>query len=230
MRPRWRFWLDHASIGAAIVLVAVGLVYVGSFVTYLWRSSQFSSLPAFGPQGYGIFFHFFPWWYVLFIVLGAAALIYLVRRHTQLYRWPILGTLGVFLVAFISAAALADSTRLHDRLTNRAISGGAIPLVGGVYRGEAPLAQGIITAATITKSNGKTLTVVSGPETLKVKITDDTDLPDDWIAAVGADIVVIGKRDKDTITAVVIRPASDLPNRRPFRNFDGVLTPPGEYY
>jgi len=217
MRPRWIFLLEHASIVAAIIFVAVGLVYFGSFITYLWRSSQFSSLPSFGSEGYRVFFRFFPWWYIVPIMFGAIALVYIVRRYTKVYRWPLVVTLGVFLLAFFSAAILADSTHFHDRLTNRAIAGKPIPFVGGVYRGQAPITQGIITAATIIQVNGKTLIVMSANETLKVKITEDTRLPDNWSATVNDEIVVIGKRDTDEITAHAIHRSGELPNRRPFR-------------
>lgn len=230
MRPKWRFWLDHVLVGAAIVLVAVGLVYLGSFVTYLWRSSHISALPTFGREGYGVFFRVFPWWHGLFVLIGIAAFFYLLRRHTHLYRWPLAVTLGVFFLAFIAAAVITDTTRVHDRLTNRSIAGMPVPLIGPLYRGQAGLAQGVVTAATVTKVNGNSVTVTTGEETLTVKITDETRLPPVWDPAKGDEIVIIGKRDGSTITAYGIHPADELPDRRPFRMHRGIIQPPPDAY
>ena len=230
IRPKWRFWLDHVAVGAAVVFVAIGLVYLGSFVTYLWRSSHISALPTFGQEGYGIFFRVFPWWHGVFIIIGITAFIYLLRRHTHLYRWPLAVTLGVFFLAFITAAAITDTTRLHDRLTNRSLAGRPMPLIGPLYRGQAGLAQGIVTAATITKVNDNRLTVTTGDETLTVKITDDTRLPRSWDPSKGDEVVIIGKRDDATITAYGIHPADELPDRRPFRMYRGNIPPPPGVY
>lgn len=216
VRPKWRVVLQHALTGAAVVLVAVGLVYLGSFVTYLWRSARFSSLPAFGPEGYGVLVNRFPWWHLAIILLAAAAFVYLLRRSTHLYRWPLAATLGMFVVAFIAAAALTDSTRVHDRLANRTEHGQFVPIVGGLYpRGG--VARGLVTPAVIKKIGDDSWTVVINDENVKVEINNRTMIPGNWSPSVGDEIVVIGEREDQTIEAVGIRPANSLPPRRHFR-------------
>ncbi len=230
IRPKWRFWLDHLAVGAAIVLVAVGLVYIASFVTFLWRSAKFSALPALGPDGYRVFARIFPWWHLVFIVLGIIAFIYLLRRHTKLYRWPLAMTLGVFLFAFVTAAFVTDTTRVHDRLTNRQIDGMPVPFVGRLYRGQAGIAQGVVTAATITKIGEQDLTVTVGQKKVKVTISEATRLPADWDPKVGDEIVVLGKQDDGKISAVAIHDADELPDRQPFRVYHENLPPPPDLY
>lgn len=230
MRPKWRFWLDHLAVGTAIVFVAIGLVYIGSFVTFLWRRSHVSALPAFGPEGYGVFVRVFPWWHLLFIIIGVVAFVYLLRRHTHLYRWPLTVTIGVFLFAFVSAAFVTDTTRVHDRLTNRSIDGRSVPFVGSLYRGQARLAQGIVTPGVITKIGKNDVTLDVGNETIKVKITNDTIRDPQWEPKIGDEVVVIGKRNGSTITAEGIHRAEDLPNRRPFRVFQEDWPTPNDAY
>ncbi len=230
MRPKWRFWLDHVAIGTAIVFVAIGLVYIGSFVTFLWRTSHLADLPVFGREGYGVLVRVFPWWHLAFIVIAVVAFVYLLRRHTLLYRWPLAVTIGVFVFAFITATFATDTTRLHDRLTNRSLDGRPVPFVGSLYRGQSRLAQGIVTPGEITKVGKTELMIDTGDDLLKVKITDDTILDPDWSPAIGDEIVVIGKRSGSTITADGLHQADDLPNRRPFRVLRNELIPPPDVY
>jgi len=229
MRPKWRFLLDHIAVGTALVFVAVGLVYIGSFITFLWRSSLISALPTFGREGYGIFVRVFPWWHVIFIVIGIIAFLYVLRRHTFLFRWPLAVTIGVFLLAFMVAAYATDSTRVHDRLANRSIAGRPLPLIGPLYRGQSGLTQGIITAGEITGIGKDELTIKTDEETLKVIFSRRTIIAPNWTPAVGEEIVVLGKRDGSTITADGIHRAAELPNRRPYRIFREEVPPPSFY-
>ncbi|MBI4090070.1 MAG: hypothetical protein HY421_01580 [Candidatus Kerfeldbacteria bacterium] len=232
MRPKWKFIMENVAVGAAIVAVAIGLVYLGSFITYLWRSARFSALPAFGPEGYGLLVRAFPWWQVLFILLAAGAFIFLLRRKTHLYRWPLLVTLGVFVLAFVMAAAVTDAARLHDRLANRSLRGGGVPIVGPFYRGHHLLVRGLVTPGAIMKINGSTWTIDTDDETVKVKITDQTRIPANWEPAVSDEIVVVGERDDGAIEATAILPADRLPRRMPFRvpRPDEIPRPPPSYY
>ncbi len=216
MKPKWRFMFEHVSIGAALVLVAVGLVFFGSFMGYLWHSAHFSDLPAFGPEGYGLVGRKFPWWELMVVLLGAGALIYLIRRHTKLYRWPLAVTVGVFLLAFAAASWAAIATPLHDSLANRSLRGG-VPIVGGWYRSGQPLVRGLITPGTIKKISDQQWKMITlDDEDVNVKISSTTQIDPTWHPSVGDHVVVIGERNDDTIKASAIRSAERLPHRRPF--------------
>ncbi len=216
MRPKWWFMVEHGLIGLAIVLVALGLVFFGSLVGYFWRSAHFSDLPVFGGPGYGLIVRTFPWWEVIVTLLGAVALVYLIRRHTKLYRWPLAATLGVFVVAFAGASWIAIASPLHDDLSNRAIRG-RLPIVGPWYRSGQPLVRGLITPGTIASlsPNRWMITTPTG-ETVNLDLSSSTDQEPNWTPTVGDRIVVIGRRTDHTIQAEDIRRAAALPHRRPF--------------
>lgn len=216
MRPRWLFMLEHISIAAAIVVVAVGLVYLGSFIVYLWRTAHLSALPGFGPGGTGLFFRDFPWWHLGIILLSVIAFIYLLRRHTHLYRWPLSVTLGVFVLAFGAATWVTAITPLHERLADEAFRGG-VPIAGPWYRANQPLVRGLITPGKITKVNKKNLTLQTMHGSVNITINDQTQLEPNWQPAVGQLVVVIGEQEGSTITAAGIRPLEHLPPRDPFR-------------
>lgn len=225
MRPKWRFALLHVSLIIAIVLVAIGLVYFGSFVTFLWRAARFSALPAFGPAGYGVFFDAFPWWHLVIILVAIVAFVYLLRRSTHLYRWPLAVTLGVFLFAFLCAALVTDTTRFHDRLSHRLIQGFGVPLLGPLYHGQGRLVRGLVTPGEISKISSSTWIVQLDDDTVRVEINDETRIPANWNPEVGDEIVIIGERDDGVIEAIGIMPAERLPERRPFRRIRPAPSP-----
>lgn len=216
MRPKWSFVLEHLSLGVAVVLVAVGLVFFGSLLGYFWHAAHFSDLPAFGPPGYGLLVRSFPWWEVVVTVLGGAALLYLIRRHTKLYRWPLAATAGIFAVAFVAASWAAIATPLHDQLSDRAFHR-QLPVVGPLYRAGRPLVRGLITPGTIQQISDKQW-VLTAPDdsTVKVNISSSTRIDPAVHPAVGDRVIVIGRRDDDAIDASAIRSANDFPHRRPF--------------
>lgn len=216
MRPQWLFMLEHISIGLAIIIVALGLVFLGSFIVYVWRTAHLSSLPGFGPGGTGLFLRDFPWWHVVIILLSIIAFIYLLRRHTHLYRWPLSVTIGVFALAFIVATWITNATSLHERLADESFRGG-VPIAGGWYRASQPLVHGLVTTGQITAINGKKVTIQTATEKLKVVINDDTRLEPGWTPNVGEQIAVIGEQKNKTITAVGIRPLEQFPPRGVFR-------------
>lgn len=230
MRPKWKFAAEHIAIGVALVLVAIGLVYLGSFIGYLWRAARYSSLPAFGPEGYGVFLRSFPWWHLALVIMAIVAFVYLLRRGTGIYRWPIAVTLGVFGVAFILAMVITNAAHLHEELANRSAAGGFIPIIGPLYHGAAT--RGLVTPGTITKISGSTWTLDSAIGKLKVKVTNNTHIPADWRPQVGNEVVVVGERDDSKIEAVEVLPAAQLPNRPPFRFIRPPETtvPNGPYY
>ncbi len=230
MRPTWRFWLGHVAAIAAIIIVAIGLIYLGSFVSYLWRAARFSALPAFGQNGYNVVVHHLPWWHLLFILAGALAFVFLLRRSTHIYRWPLAVTIGVFAVSFVAAAAITDATRFHDRLVNRNLRGAPVPVIGRWYHGQPSPNRGFITPGIIEEIQAKKWQMETAEGSATVKISDDTQTWPYWQPVVGAHIVVLGEREGLTIEAIEIRPADLLPDRQPFQfhpaGGERIFTPP----
>lgn len=216
MRPKWQFMLRHIMLGVAIVVVALALVYLGSFIVFLWHTANLAHLTQFGPGGAEFFLREFPWWHLIVILAGIGAFIYLLRRQTHLYRWPLLAILGVFAVAFGLASWATTWTPLHDRLSDRALHG-RLPIFGSWYRSQGPLVRGLVTVGTITEVKNTALHLKTDSESVTVKITSSTRTEPLWAPSVGDRVAVIGERDDNTIVAAGIRPLDHIPNRGPFQ-------------
>ncbi len=217
MRPKWVFVLEHVGLGVAIILVAIGLVYLGSFLWYLWRAAQFASLTAIGVEGYQALFQYFPWWHLLFVLAGFIGLFYLLRKGTRIYRWPLAVTISVFALAFIVAASLANVSKLHQAIANREMEGHPLPIIGFFHHAERGKIYGLITPGVITQVGRNQFLLRSGGQSLTVEIYHTTQLPSDWRPAKGDQVVVIGEREEDRIEAVAIHTVDELPDRPPFQ-------------
>jgi hypothetical protein len=221
MKPKWKFMTEHVLTVVALVMAGVGLVYLGSFVSFLWRTGHFSSLTSFGLEGFKILWFVFPWWHILLVLVGLVAVLYLMRKHTVLYRWPMAISFGIFGIALIGAAVVTERARIHDWLAERVLAEQQVPLLSPFYTGYREIIQSVITPAEIVKANGQLLIVETEYDTLRIILTKRTQLPADWHPQPGQEIIVVGRSGENAVTAMVIETVENLSEPEPFRVFEG---------
>jgi hypothetical protein len=125
----WRaaFWI------LALVILAAAAVFSGSFVIFALRASGVWDLPQFGGHGLQEFLAYFPWLFILAVLLLIWLMEVLARKYSLAYRIPV-SYLILTGVIFIAAGSLAVfATPLHQKLYESA-NEDRLPLVGGVYR------------------------------------------------------------------------------------------------
>lgn len=217
IRSPWLFFLERAAFVGVLIFLIIGLIYLGSFLGFIWKQANFLSLPAFGSYGLRFFLRAFPWPQTFILILAFALFLFLLRRQTSMYRWSFASVFGIAAIALLAFASLTNATRLHHRLSNATVRHRA-PMVDRWYHGHQRLVRGFITPGNILTIAPEQFTIETPvPEVLFITLTPKTRLEPEWTPMIGEAIVVLGSRNDDTITAVMVRPADHLPPRPPFK-------------
>lgn len=121
MRPKMYFMLKASAVAAVATLVLALSIFLASFIVFGLRLNGSDSLLGFGSRGFVTFLQLFPWPLALLDLALIVALEWLLRRFRFAYSRPVLYLLILISTAVVLAGvAVADGTKLHDSLLDRA--------------------------------------------------------------------------------------------------------------
>ncbi len=227
MRPRWHFVLQTSLIIVGIILVALALLFLASFIIFSLRHSGVWFAPAFGSRGLGIFLASLPWLLIWLSVVFVIILEILVKKYSFAYRQPLLySALGLVLIITIGGIAVAQ-TPLHGGIMRQTIEK-HLPIAEPFYRGGGRLGPERIQAGSIKEitEDGFVLNSRRGDD-LRIIITPATKFPSGYDLIEGDFIVVMGERDDDIIQALGIKEIEAMPGEfMPFNPYPKRFKPP----
>lgn len=209
MRPHWQFVLQGVALITAAVFAVGALVYVASFVLYILQWSGAVYAPQFGTYGLVAFVLTIPWRLALIGLILLALIHVLVKRFAFSYHRPFLYTIiGVLVFTFVSALFIAQ-TSTHDQVRER-MADQPLPLLASLYDTDRPAE--LLTFGTVVDFVDDTYVLETATgEMLTVVTTKRTRVP--RALERNTQVVVLGERIEDTITARGIRPADQVPGR-----------------
>lgn len=112
MRPRWHFVALSCIAIASIGLLSIVVVYFVNLITIAVRI-QLGSTPMYGArERLSEMYNALPWWLVLAVISLVSLLVYVLKKHSRIYRlrtWKVVALvllLGVTLGAILSYTPL----------------------------------------------------------------------------------------------------------------------------
>lgn len=205
-KPKFHFVLRALLLISGVVLAGLLLLYLISFVIFLWRANGLWQAPAFGFRGWGLWFSSLPW--LLLLVIGIFVLVMelLVKHFSFAYRRPLL--YSVFgIIAFLGLSGfLIAQTPFHQSLWELAETERGLPIAGPLYnfvrQGDPDdWHRGMVLS---TEEQGFMMENLAA-EVLKVNITPETRLPVELDLLPGDMVMVIGERRGDEVEAFGVR-------------------------
>jgi len=210
MRPKWHFVLKTSLWAAGVIIGALALLYVVSFILFILRQTGVWFLPTFGLRGIMVFLTSAPWLLILLGIVFIILLEILVRHYSFGWKKPLLYSLLGIIGFVVLASFLVSKTSFHENLFMRARQGG-LPYAGQFYRDfgmpRGEHAQiGVITEITdegfkMETQRGEALTIIVGSQ---------TSFPLGLDFQKGDRVVVMGEREDHTIKALGIRRIDDM--------------------
>ena len=204
MRPRWHFVLKSTLAILGLLIVALWLVYLESFILFLLIGTGVVFVPAFGVHGLVTFLLSAPWLLIVVAVLFVLVLEYLVCCHSFGYRRPLLYSVFGIVGVTVVGAVLVAQTDIHYLAMEKA-KDSKLPFMGMMYReyGLRPhkdVHVGVVSSTTPTgfilrSRMGSEYRVVVGTTTSHKSITPKH----------GQRILILGTDKGGTIEAVGIR-------------------------
>lgn len=120
MRPRWHFVLRAILLVLGVVLSALAVLYLGSFIAFTLRQTGVVFAPGFGSRGWFVFFRSLPWLLIGVAVLFLVVLEVLVRRFSFAHREPLIYlTLGILAVVIGGSVFIIPLQRAAFRAVRR---------------------------------------------------------------------------------------------------------------
>jgi len=204
MRPRWHFVLRATLLALGVVLCALAVLYLGSFIAFTLRQTGVLFAPGFGLHGWFIFFRSLPWLLIGVAVLFLVVLEILVRRYAFAYREPLVYvTLGIVAIVIGGSVFIVPLQRAMFRATrhdDRSFS-------GQFYRAFGTPRFPDIRRGTVVSRTGNTFVMEDlGGTQMTVVIASDTRIaPFDANFGPGDVVVVFGNQDGNIVRADGIR-------------------------
>lgn len=233
MKPKWHFVVKAVLLVLGIVLSALALIYVVSFIFFMLHQTGVWFTPGFGFRGIREFLFGLPWLLILLSILFIAVLQILVKKYSFSYGRPLLYSAIAIIGVVVISGFVVSLTPVHRGLFRQAQQD-RLPLAGGFYRQFGnPRPQGNVVPGEITEVTDQGYKIVSPlNESITVIVTPDTRFPLGTGFEKGDKIVVIGDRDGDNITAFGIREITDDIIRPPTdgrQGPSGIFTPPDNF-
>lgn len=209
MRPHWQFVLLSVGLMIGVLFAASTLIYLASFVLYVLQYSGAVYATQFGTAGLGAFLLSVPWRLALLGILLLVVLYVLVQRFAFSYHQPFVYTIVGVLLCVAASSVFIAQTSAHE-LVRKQMHERPLPVLAELYQADRPARQLTFGQITVVSDTGYTLTTLAG-ETLTITTDRRTKQPAE--VAVDMQVVVLGERTDDTITARGIRPAPNAPER-----------------
>lgn len=87
MRPRWHFTFLAILSTISVILLSAATIYLVNVLTFKIRIET-SDAPMYGArQRLDYMTANFPWWLLILALVSLAALVWLLRRRSSIYRW-----------------------------------------------------------------------------------------------------------------------------------------------
>ncbi len=210
MKPKIHFILRTLLIVLGIVVLALFILYLISFVTFTLRASGLWFLPGFGFHGVRILFTSIPWLLVLTALFLIVILETLVERFSFAYRRPILySTIAIVLIVVVSSF-LINKTQFHPFLFRQAQEGRLPPIAGEFYRGfSAPKFQDVHRGVVSEITDDGFRVEMSDGEILEVIVSSETRFPFGTGIKESDTVIILGERDNGTVRASDVRKIDD---------------------
>jgi len=204
MKSKTYFILKTILFSLITLFTALFVVFFISFIIFNLKISGVWFLPIFGFKVIGIFLISLPW----FLILTAIALIIVlemfVKKFSFAYRRPILYSVLAIIAFVILGSFVITRTQIHSDFFWRAQEG-KLPIAGKFYRGfgTPKLSNAHKGIVFDVKDNSFYLKTFNG-EILTVIIDSNTKFPLSKSINKNDKIMILGKRNNDTIYAVDI--------------------------
>lgn len=213
MRPRAYFVLKTILIALAIIVIALFALYLTSFIVFALRASGLWYLPKFGFPGLGPLITLLPWLLIFIAMLLIIVMEALVKYFAFAYRRPILFSMLGIIILVLLGGSIIDRTQFHAKLFQKAQEQ-RLPIAGELYRSfGASKFRDVHRGAVFEITDKGFLIKTRSGQTLAIVVTSDTRLFDANIKKDDV-IVILGKRDNNTVRAQAIRKIDDdLPIR-----------------
>lgn len=206
MRPKWHFVLKAALGICGSLLLLLAIVHILSLAIFVSRQNGIWAASAFGLKGLGLLLSSIPWLMILVGIVFVILLEVLVKKYAFAYRRPLIySVLSIVIFTSLFSVAVAEST-FHENLERRAHDGN-LPVAGPMYKHmERSRPKKIHPGVLVEfKQNGFTMDTRFGVR-IAVATSSDTLMPSSIELKPKDTIVVIGKKNRDTIEAAGIKP------------------------
>lgn len=205
MRPRWQFVLKTSLMAMGLVLVALALLFVGSFIVFILEQNGAWFAPAFGQSGVKELFMALPLVFVGVALVFIILLQILVRRYAFSYARPVLYSLVGITTLVVLGSFLIAQSHFHEDLFKQARDE-RLPIVGGFYRQfGTPHIDRVISGIIIEQIDNGFSIEDSENQLFTVVITPETQFPNGMQFDIGDNIIVLGDRSGMVIEADGIR-------------------------
>lgn len=206
MRSRWYFVANAVLLIIGTMLVALTLLYIGSFIIFILHQTGVWFIPSFGMRGLREFLIALPWLLILLTLLFIVILEVLIKKYAFVYNRPLLYSVAgiIFFVAFGGFALTLIP--FHSNLFRQAQRNN-LPFAGRVYRLYGmPSYRGRVIPGAIVEiiNNGYRITTPRN-ETITVALTPATVLIPRNGFGIGDEIVALGDWQDDIMVAFGIR-------------------------
>ncbi len=210
MRPRWHFVLKMVLAVTGMLLLAVALVYLVSFMGFALRETGIMFMPSFGFRGLMFFLNSTPLFLVGLVVVFVVTLELLVRKYAFGYRNSLLYSVVAILTMILLGSLIVMQTPMHDRF--RTLNDeGHLPLVGEIYEHYVAKRPEGLLVGTITEIDydQDRWVVATNDAPIEVYLNRRTKLPPGHTFTVGEEVMILAQPDldADTLYAVGVRPA-----------------------
>jgi hypothetical protein len=226
MRPKFYFVLKTILIVAAVFVLAILIIFLISFIKFHMRASGIWYLPDFGFRGWGTYLGLLPWFLILAGLILILILEILAKRFSFVWKRPVVYSLLAIVLIVAIGGFIVEKTPLHPTLLLKARQQ-KLPFAGPMYRGFGmpmlhDVQRGVVEE---TLENGFKIRTFDD-RLLTVILKEETQFPFGKEIEKGDTIVVMGRREDDTIRAFGIREIEDQFNvfERPPRHLP--LPPP----
>lgn len=205
MRPKWHFALRTAFLILGTIFISFSLLYLVSFIVFIFRQSGALLVPAFGYFGIIAFLTSAPWVLIFLAILLLLLLHTLIKKYSFSYGKPLMYSVIVIVSLVILGGILVEMTTFHQRLFLRA-EDRRLPVMGGIYRQLGGQKQeGITVGIVVEKNETGYMIETETQEIVEVILTPKTRLSRPESFEVGEEIVVVGKKQDSKIFALGIR-------------------------
>lgn len=113
MRSKNFFRLSKAIVEVALIALVLGLVFVVNLSFYLPRKGMGRAV---NQDRLGYLLGIIPWYYVLIGAAGLAVVIWLLYRHTGVYKKHFLLTITMLSVLILIAGFLISISKINEKL------------------------------------------------------------------------------------------------------------------
>lgn len=205
MVPRWHFVLKATLLGIGAVLAALISIYLLSFLLFVLNATGLLFAPSLGMHGAIFFITSSPW-----IIIGTLGMFWmllyvLVTRYSFSYKRPFMYSVIAVVLFVVAFSSLIQQTAVHERV-HSFVEDRNVPGIGSMYR-TLDRQPDKITVGTITRIDQDTFVITTGQNNrfTIVRTEGTSEYPVGVRYSMNKCVLVLGKRNGSTITAIGIR-------------------------